>query len=103
MKIVYRQSGGFAGLYRGCELDVAELPAAEAAEVERLLARGRAGGNAAGASPSPPGARDLMSHEVRIEGDDGETMVSFDDAGVPAGAEALIRYLQKRSGPRPLP
>ena len=67
------------------------------------MARGRAGGTAAAASPSPPGARDLTSHEVRIEGDDGETLVSFDDAGVPPGAEALLRYLQKRSGPRPLP
>ena len=103
MKIVYRQSGGFAGLYRGCELDVGELPAAEAAEVERLLALGRAGDGAAAATPAPSGARDLRSHEVRIEGDDGETLVSFDDAGVPAGAEGLLRYLQKRSGPRPLP
>jgi Emfourin len=102
MKIVYRQSGGFAGLYRGCELDVGELPAAEAAEVERLLARGR-GGSETPPPPSPSGARDLTSHEVRIEGDAGETLVSFDDAGVPAGAEALLRYLQKRSGPRPLP
>jgi Emfourin len=98
MKVAFLQSGGFAGLLRGCELDTAELPAAEAVKLRAMV---EASGLRAGKSAPPPGARDLIGYEIRIETDDGELTAAFDDASVPAEAEPLLAYLRKRSTPRP--
>lgn len=98
MKVTFQQSGGFAGLLRGCELDTAELPAAEAAKLRAMV---EASGLRAGRIAPPPGARDLVGYEIRIETGDGALTAAFDEATVPAGAEPLLAYLRERSGPRP--
>lgn len=98
MRITYREAGGFAGLARGVEIDTAALPAAEARRVEDLVARA---GLATGTRRGPEEARDLIGYEIAIETEAGRTVLSFDDATVPAEAEALLDYLQQRA--RPLP
>ena len=98
MKVTFRQSGGFAGLVRGCDLDTDDLPAAEAAQLEGLVERSRL---RAGKAAPHPTARDLIAYEIKVETADGEVAAAFDDASVPAGAEELVRYLQKQAGPQP--
>jgi len=98
MRIRYREAGGFAGLARGVEIDTAALPPAEARRIEGLVARA---GLTSGERRGPEGARDLVGYEIAIETEAGRTVVSFDDATVPAEAEALLEYLQQRA--RPLP
>src|SRR5260370_17440432 len=95
MKVRFRQSGGFAGLIRGCELDSAELPDREAAELNQLLRQ----------PPSEPrhsteAARDLTQYELSVETPRGTRTLSWDDLSAPAPA-ALIELLRPRSTPQP--
>ena len=96
MRVRFRQTGGFAGLIRGCELDSEELPQQEAAQLVQLSRQ----------PPAAPrrttgAARDLTSYEVTVETPQGSKVFSFDDLGIPAEAAPLIEFLRRRSKPLP--
>jgi len=96
MKVTFRQSGGYAGLSRGCELDSATMSRTEAAKLERLVEKSR---GAAAGTTSKPGARDLTSYRVTVETDKGSHQLEFDDLTVPAEATDLLAYLQRCAKP----
>lgn len=91
MKVTFRQSGGLAGLTRGCELDSETLPAAEARRLEKLVAKSGLEGVE---SASPPAARDLVTYEITVEREGGTESVRFDDLSVPDAAAPLLELLQ---------
>jgi len=95
MKVSFRQSGGFAGLIRGCELDSAELPDKEAAELNQLLRQ-----PPAEPRRSTAAARDLTHYELSVETPRGTRTQSWDDLSAPDAA-ALIEFLRRRSTPQP--
>lgn len=102
VRVVFEQSGGYAGLVVGCELDTRTLPAAEAAELERLVAAsGLAEWIGAIPVPGPGPARDLRVYVVVVECGPRTSRAVFDDATVPAPAEPLLEFLQDRARPRP--
>ena len=96
MKITFRESGGFAGLVRGCEVDVSSLPKAAASALDALLASGRL------PSGASRGGRDLTSYEIAVETAKGMRKVSLDEMNAPASVRPLLDFLKGRSGPRPL-
>ena len=98
MKLTFRQTGGFAGLSLGCEIDDAELTRAEAARLRRLVRRGRLEDVAA-----PADARDVTTYQITIETPGGVRRATFHDLAVPEGLQPLLDFLQRRAGPRPLP
>lgn len=92
MRILFTQSGGFAGLERGCRIDTAALGAAERAELERLV-------EAAGWSESWERfseGRDRFHYAIEIERDT-VVYVSCDDACLPDAARPLVAYLKARA------
>lgn len=97
MKVSFRQSGGFAGLTRGVELDAEDLPPEEAASLRSLMERG---GPQEGTED--PEARDLQTYEITVETDEGSRQFAFDDGTVPEDVAPLLRTLKRRSGPLPL-
>jgi hypothetical protein len=98
MKLTFRQSGGFAGLTRGCELDTADLPATQAAKVQKLV---EVSGVRAQRHPSPSGLPDVTTFRIRIEDESGNHEVVLEDATLSPKASALVEFFQKRSKPRP--
>jgi len=98
MKLTFRQSGGFAGLSLGCEIDDADLPRAEAARLRRLVRQCRLEDAAA-----PAGARDVTTYEITLETPGGVRRATFHDLAVPDRVQPLLDFLQRRAGPRPLP
>lgn len=98
MKLTFRQSGGFAGLSLGCEIDDADLPPAEAARLRRLVRRGRL----EDAAP-PAEARDVTTYAITIETPAGVRHTTFHDLAVPERVQPLLDFLRRRAGPRPLP
>ena len=96
MKVKLRQTGGFAGLIRGCDLDSAELPKKEAAQLDQLLRQ-----PSAKPRPATGAARDLTSYEVTVETPQGSKTLSFDDLAIPEGTAALIEFLRRRCKPLP--
>jgi hypothetical protein len=98
MKIIFRQSGGYGGLIRGCEIDVDALPADEAAEVRSLV---KSSGILGAKSARSKAARDVFNYSITVETGSGAHQVEFDDTTIPAGAVPLLDYLRSKSGPRP--
>ncbi|BAY09923.1 protealysin inhibitor emfourin [Calothrix sp. NIES-2098] len=99
MKVKFSQSGGYAGLIRGCELDTDSLPADEAAKLKSLVEQS---GILHAQSKSTPQARDLLNYKITIETNEGAPTVSFDDLSLPENAQPLLKYLQGCAKPMPL-
>jgi len=93
----FRQSGGFAGQLRGCELDAAELGEDVTRELSRLVARS---GFDRSFQRRDPGARDAEVYELLIEQGSGQVHVQLDEPSLTEESAALIEFLQERSGPR---
>ncbi|ACB50310.1 hypothetical protein cce_0959 [Crocosphaera subtropica ATCC 51142] len=98
MKITFRQSGGFAGLIRGCEIDTANLSESEAAYLKGLVEQSHI---LEATSQLTLKARDLYKYEVIIESEKGTVRASFDDMTWPETAQKLLAYLQEHSKPQP--
>lgn len=94
VRIRFRQSGGFAGLVRGCEITGKQLTAAEQRALARHLASPKGG-----AADRSSGARDLLNYELEVQTDAGTTRLQFDEAGAPDDLAALIERLQSLSAP----
>jgi hypothetical protein len=99
MKVKFSQSGGYAGLRRGCELDTNSLPADQAAKLQSLVEQS---GILEAKSGHAPHARDLFNYDITVETTQGDRTVSFDDLSLPEGVEPLLEYLQSCAKPLPL-
>lgn len=99
MRIKFRQSGGFAGLIRGCEVLAADLSKREQHELERLCTAAKLHR----VKPVPAQGADRQFYELQIEHDDGAVIdVKFDDSALTDGAAPLIAFLRARAKPMPI-
>jgi hypothetical protein len=99
MKVRYRQSGGFAGLVMGCDLDTEKMPPEEAGELTRLVKQAQI--ERVGTKQSSRG-RDLSSYSISVAEGSRVTTARFDDMTVPAHAQPLLDFLKSRAKARPL-
>lgn len=97
MKVRFDQSGGYAGLLRGCEIDLNALPTEKAKELEQLV---KASAISASGEFLSDSSRDLHQYEITIEDGGSKTSVIFDDESIPQSAKPLIGYLKKCSKPK---
>ncbi|WP_199338138.1 protealysin inhibitor emfourin [Nostoc sp. FACHB-133] len=98
MKVKFVQSGGYAGLRRGCEVDTNLLPSNEAAKLKSLVEQ--SGILQKAKSNHAPHARDLFNYNITVETAEGEQCnVSFDDLSLPEGIQPLLNYLQSCAYP----
>jgi hypothetical protein len=96
MKVRFDQSGGFAGLLRGCELDTSTLPPDEAKQLEMLVKASEMPATGEFLSNS---SRDLHQYEITIEDGASIRSVIMDDESLPASAKPLVGYLKKCAKP----
>jgi hypothetical protein len=99
MKVKFSQSGGYAGLIRGCELDTDSLSPAEATKLQSLVEQS---GILQAQSKHAPHARDLLNYNITVETSEGAPTVSFDDLSLPENVQPLLEYLQSCAKPLPL-
>ncbi|MCZ8121601.1 MAG: hypothetical protein O9295_27025 [Microcystis sp. LE18-22.4A] len=100
MKIQFQQSGGFAGLIRGCEIDTQLLSPDEAAQLQSLV---KQSGILQLQSQRTENAADLFNYEIVIETEDGNRYsISSDDNSLPQSVKPLLEYLQSQCQPIPL-
>jgi hypothetical protein len=99
MKVRFRQTGGFAGLVLGCDLDTSTLPRPEAQELTRLIKQA----NLEKAQPKRSDkARDLQNYEIAVESDDVTAKATLDDMNVDSAMQPLLDFLRDRARPMPL-
>jgi len=100
MRVTFRQSGGFAGLVRGCRIDAAALGPAERRELERLVAASDLCGERADFGDE---GRDLRHYELVIERGADVARLACDERRLPASVRPLVAFLAARSGPGTAP
>lgn len=114
-RLIFRESGGFTGLQRGCTVEPGALPAAPRGELQSLLqAPTRARGGAAPAPPDMPEMPDMqfytlelvMQPEARAEGESAlpgtapqHRVLRYPASDVPEDLSALIGYLRDHARP----
>ena len=94
--VEFTQSGGFAGLVKGCTLDAAAMEAETRAEFERLVA---GSGLEASCEALSPSARDRKRYSIAITRSGTTVTVVCDDATLPPEARDLLAYLAARARP----
>jgi len=94
-KVRFRQSGGFAGLVRGCDVEAKTLDAADLRALEQH-AQGAPGGTAPARAPA---ARDAVTYQIAIETATGTKELDFDELNVPPGLAPLLARLSKQCRP----
>ncbi len=97
LKVAFEQSGGFAGLVKGCVLDADELPADESAELHRLVA---SSGLDVSTEDLSRGARDRRQIAITIERGGERVELVCDDGSTPEGARPLVAFLAARARPQ---
>jgi hypothetical protein len=96
MKIKFRQSGGYAGLRMGCDLDTKSLSSEEATQLESLV---KTSGILQSKSGHTENAADLINYEITIETKEGTYQVQFDDLTLTESVLPLLDYLQSQAKP----
>lgn len=94
MKITFRQSGGYAGLRMGCELDTNLLTLEEATQLESLVEKS---GILQIQTALSTNTADLINYEITIETEEGKHQVTFDDLTLPESVVPLLDYLQSHA------
>ncbi|MDJ0718909.1 MAG: hypothetical protein QNJ54_32565 [Prochloraceae cyanobacterium] len=94
MKITFRQSGGFAGLIKGCEIDTELLSSEEAKELKSLVNQSDV---FEAQSQKSPNVADAYSYQIVIETRERTHQVSFDEPNLSEEVIPLIDFLKDRS------
>ena len=97
LKVSFEQSGGFAGLVKGCVLDADELPPDVGAELRRLVT---ASGLETSSEATSRGMRDRRQLAITIDRGGETVRVVCDDGCAPEGARPLVAFLAARARPQ---
>jgi hypothetical protein len=97
MRISFTQSGGFAGLVRGCHIDTATLPPDDRRTLELLVEASRISGEHEALSGA---GRDLRQYEIVIEHVGGAARLCCDERSLPESVRPLVADLMERSSPQ---
>jgi hypothetical protein len=98
MRITFIQSGGFAGMLKGCTIEAADLAPEERQELESLVA---ASGLSESFEQFSSAGRDLRQYEIVIEQHATVHRIVCDDRSVPESARPLLAFLVARARPQP--
>ena len=96
MIVRFTQSGGFAGLLKGCELDTKTLDPTQARTLEDLVKTSDLPASGEFLSKS---SRDLRQYEISIDDGKSTTSVVYDEETIPQSAKPLISFLVRYSKP----
>ncbi len=94
VKVSFRQVGGFVPVWKGCELDTASLPPAEATELTGLVEQS---GIRRLRDVRLPGAADVATVSIEVADAGDAHAVSFHLPAVPEAVKPLLAFLRARS------
>ena len=100
-RIRFRLSGGFAGVVRGADIKLADLPEAERARLEALIqASGLDAPSRSARSARATAARDMEEIEIEVERGDAVARHSFAELDLPEKVAPLVEWLKKKARPQ---
>lgn len=94
MKVSFRQSGGFAPIFKGVQIDTTANPGPEANELETLI---KSSGILQLSDAKVKGARDVFYYTFDIDTGSGVHSVTLDQLSIPAPVQPLVEFLKARS------
>lgn len=97
MRVKFQQSGGYAGLIRGCEFDTDSLPPGEAEALQSLVKKSNIQGNRKLVTRD---ARDLRTYSITVVKNEESDSIWFDDMSVPKEVRELLSFLESRAKPQ---
>ena len=104
MRITFTQSGGVAGIVRGCRVDTATLSSEDRQRLEALV---EASGLTASVELLSDEGRDERQYAIAIEREppaagQATVRVVCDESRLSPATRRLVAWLSERSGPQPL-
>lgn len=90
------QSGGFAGIIKGCSIDATDLAPDERRELESLVA---ASGLTESFESFSGTGRDLRRYDISIERDTVVQRICCDERSLPEAVRPLVGFLLVRARP----
>lgn len=97
MKVHFQQSGGFAGMMRGCTLDTDAMDPGEAGTLEALVRQSSIRGMT---TAQDPGARDVFAYEIDIEAEGETHHLTVDELSLTPEVVPLLEFLRTRARPQ---
>jgi len=94
MKIVFKQTGGFAGLQKVVELDCDKIPDKEALQIKTLISRTAFFDIEQPAMNAVP---DQENYTLSVESNDGSRTMHLSKSDVPDTLQPLVSFLAKRA------
>lgn len=94
MKVYFRQSGGFAPVFLGVQLDTEAAPGPESEELERLV---ETSGILNLSDARCPGGKNMSLYTFDIEHGPHKHIVTLDQLSVPDAVQPLLEFLKARS------
>ena len=96
-RISFVSSGGFAGIQRGVELQLDDLPEADRKQLSRLLQATRA--RFSGEDTKSPAMPDGMSYHFEIAESGGVKVRDFTDSDLDPQLQELVEFMNRHSKP----
>jgi len=96
MRVVYRESGGIAGLCRSFDTAAVALSSQDEAALRKLVKESRLD---TVTSERSSGSCDLMAYEITVDAEGTRGAWSFDDMTIPTCARRLLSFLGARAKP----
>ncbi|MBY0546056.1 MAG: hypothetical protein K2W95_02075 [Candidatus Obscuribacterales bacterium] len=94
MKVTFRQSGGFAPIFVGFQVDTDAAPGPESTELEKLVIDS---GIMKLSDAKVKGARDVYFYTFDIQMAELKHSVTLDQLSVPPAVQPLVEFLKARS------
>jgi hypothetical protein len=102
-RLIFRESGGFAGLQRGCTVEPEALPERPRSELQGLVERPGHSGDLAAAPAQAASMPDMQTYTLelvmRAEPLPEHRVLHYPASDVPADVSALIGFLREHAKP----
>jgi hypothetical protein len=101
-QLIFRETGGFAGLQRGCTVEPEALPELPRTELQGLVERPELPGNRAALAAQADSMPDMQIYTLELimrEAQSGHRVLRYPASDVPADVSELIGFLREHARP----
>src|ERR1700676_3279526 len=99
MRILFKRSGGFAGISQTKSISTDQMPAEEAQKVTSLVQQAGFFALPPVIESTQPGA-DRFQYQISVDGEQGAHSVQVDESAVPPSLQPLLDWMKNSARPQ---